>query len=58
VLFTARNGAITEAEIRNGEGERAEGLVGRKVHEILDWRGVLGGRDDGVGRWLNGLFGV
>ncbi|KFY31417.1 hypothetical protein V493_01124 [Pseudogymnoascus sp. VKM F-4281 (FW-2241)] len=58
VLVTARNGAITEAEIRNGEGERAEGLVGRKVHEILDWRRVLGGRDDGVGRWLNGLLGV
>ncbi|KFX97814.1 hypothetical protein O988_04671 [Pseudogymnoascus sp. VKM F-3808] len=58
VLFTARNGAITEAEIRNGDGERAEGLVGKKIHEITDWRGVLGGRDDGVGRWLNGLFGV
>lgn len=58
MLFTARNGAITEAEIRNGEGERVEGLVGRRVHEIVDWRGVLGGRDDGVGMWLNGLFGV
>ncbi|OBT59314.1 hypothetical protein VE04_00254 [Pseudogymnoascus sp. 24MN13] len=58
VLFTARNGAITDAEIRNGEGERAEGLVGRKVHEIMDWREALGGRDDGVGKWLNGLFGV
>ncbi|KFY39544.1 hypothetical protein V495_05885 [Pseudogymnoascus sp. VKM F-4514 (FW-929)] len=58
VLFTARNGAITEAEIRNGDGEHAEGLVGKKIHEITDWRVVLSGRDDGVGRWLNGLFGV
>ena len=63
--FTARNGVITEADIRSGEdgvvGDEGEGaeLIGKKVHEIRDW-GALTGRNGrgGIGMWLDGLFGV
>ena len=64
VQFTARNGIITAADIRDGEVESSgstnigEALVGKKVHEIRDWQAVLsqGGSGVGIARWLSTLF--
>ena len=65
--FTARNGVITEAFVSydnrqqdkdSGTGER---LVGRRIHEIEDWRAVFPSVDispaTSVAKWMNSLFG-
>lgn len=47
VVFTARNGIVTRADIKLGKSEGEdrianEQLVGRKLHEVEDWDAILG----------------
>lgn len=59
--FTARNGAISEWKLQDKYGSQFAGgdKLGLKIHEIVDWRNVIGdGASTGsFGTWLNRLFG-
>lgn len=65
--FTARNGVITEAYVSHGNRQQnmdsvvGQTLVGKKVHEIEDWRVVFASEDGSpatsIAKWMNSLFG-
>ncbi|KAH7021145.1 uncharacterized protein B0I36DRAFT_367584 [Microdochium trichocladiopsis] len=67
--MSVRHGQVTDAEISGLAGEssllsgasssaddKTTSVVGVKLHEIQDWRSILG--HQAVGAWFNKLFGV
>jgi len=56
--MTVRHAEITDVVAPDSGSDLVESLKGLHLHRLEDWRVHVGDRNETVGRWLNGLFGL